>query len=325
MAGNAIFMLITGYFMSARGTPRKTTDISLFDNFGPSFNVGPTVWKTVSMLLFASVFLMFGSTFCHLIDPERFHTALSIDEFVRNWWYFGWYISIVLSAAFFLNKLLSMFDKREFTIFLIVLFALFSLGWTGELLDSLAKGHHSGLRYYVVGIFLYSLGGYIKRFKPFDNLHWWVFALLIFIVYVVLFVSQYNVTITQIDSFAKNSDAFKQVLPRPGLYHPAPLIIAVCLFELFRRINIPTSKVINFLGAATFMIYPVHENSFTQKLYMSKKWINALINHKSSPELFLLFFKWTVVLFIAGVVCYVCYLIYIRLFNRCKKVFLINP
>lgn len=54
------------------------------------------------------------------------------------------------------------------------------------------------------------------------------------------------------------------------------LISSICLFEVFRRIHLPSSRLITFLGKSTFMVYLMHDNYFFYKLWNLKDWITIL-------------------------------------------------
>lgn len=42
--------------------------------------------------------------------------------------------------------------------------------------------------------------------------------------------------------------------------------LALCIFALFTTVDIPYSKVINFIGASTFGIYLIHDNAYMRKI-----------------------------------------------------------
>lgn len=54
--------------------------------------------------------------------------------------------------------------------------------------------------------------------------------------------------------------------------------MALCLFELFRRIHIGSNRIINFIGASTFMIYLIHNNDCFNTVWDRYNWAGALYN-----------------------------------------------
>lgn len=323
--GNAIFVLITGYFMA--GKPPKELAVKTEQRKLPipAFNVGKAATKVVSMALFAAVFLVVGSTVRHFQNPEEFQYGVNIDIFNYQWWYIGFYLCLILTGAFFLNRFLAKLTRNSYVAFLIIIFAFFSLKWTGEILDGLTAGvasFNTGLRIYLVGIFLYSLGGYIRKYNPFAKLRWWVPLLVITLAYVIFGISFYNTTVTNIALYVEASGPFRQALYTPALFNPVPIVVAISLFELFRRLRLPSLRIINFLGASTFMIYLVHDHPYMRQLFGEEEWADLFFNLKSSPEFIHLYLKWTLTLFATGVVVYCFYLIFIKVAKLSRRLFI---
>jgi len=53
--------------------------------------------------------------------------------------------------------------------FLVVLFALLQFSWSVSVISNLG----GGLETLCIGVFLYSLGGYIKEYNPFKKVRLW--------------------------------------------------------------------------------------------------------------------------------------------------------
>lgn len=79
------------------------------------------------------------------------------------------------------------------------------------------------------------------------------------------------------------------------------------MFELFRRVNIAYSRVINYLGASTLMVYLIHDNDFFRTIWKTKDWVTLL---SESPARFVIHLCiWTFGAFACGVGVYALYLL----------------
>lgn len=114
---------------------------------------------------------------------------------------------------------------------------------------------------------------------------------------------------------ADEGELFYQSLPEFGNYSFIPLCLGIAIFELFRRIKVPDSKVINYLAASTFMVYLIHDNGFFYRIWDTQDWITLLY---SSPVLYILKHAgWVVGTFALGTLAYTLFLICKKLMRRC--------
>lgn len=229
-------------------------------------------------------------------------------------WFVGYYYAVILIAVLFLNSFLQKIDNKRYISFLIVIFAFIQFGWTGGLADGLIPD----LRTLLNGIFLYALGGYLKKYDPLGKLRIYVFFLAIIITYFFVNLSAYNNTENKIENYIRNKteDDFIQSVSGFSNYSIIVIIIGVCLFEIFKRIRIPQSRFLNYLGQATFMVYLLHDNGFFYSIWDTQDWITVLYNN---PYSFISkIFIWTCFVFICGVIIYTLYLILAKLFNKYK-------
>lgn len=152
-------------------------------------------------------------------------------------WFVGYYYAVILIAVLFLNSFLQKIDNKRYISFLIVIFAFIQFGWTGGLADGLIPD----LRTLLNGIFLYALGGYLKKYDPLGKLRIYVFFLAIIITYFFVNLSAYNNTENKIENYIRNKteDDFIQSVSGFSNYSIIVIIIGVCLFEIFKRIRIP--------------------------------------------------------------------------------------
>jgi hypothetical protein len=300
--GNAIFILISGYFMVRKGPNIK------LDRIGK---------KLLFQQGFAAIVLVIGSTLFHFIKKNIGTTLLGIQIFNSMAWFVGYYFAVMVIAALFLNRYLANLDQKQYLILVITLFAIIQFGWSSGLLESLS----TGLGTLVTGVFLYALGGYIQRYNPFQSTKTNIILLCIVIVNFFICISAYNSTITAIQNYinihSKEPFVQSQCIPGYQNYSIVAMILSVCLFEIFRRIHIPHIKIINFLGGATFMVYLIHDNDFYYGLWNTQDWITLLYWHPYSFILKLLL--WAGMTFGSGVAFYILYLGVKKVILRIKE------
>lgn len=302
--GNAIFILISGFFMARRESEK--------------INLEKISVKLLSQLFFATTFLMFGSLGLHrllaLFNKFPHLTLIDVNFFNDSCWFIGYYFLVILFGKFFLNEFLSKLDKKYYLTFLLTIFTLDSLSWSRNLIT----GFSSQLDVFLIGIFLYSFGGFIKKFNPFEKtkISFFIFAIIFIYFFVVL--SDFNITDTNIEKF--NGGNFLQVLPEFSNYQLVPVSVGICLFEIFRRIKIPNSKSINYLGSSTLMVYLIHDNIFFYRVWKSQKWIQVLFYHpiKFCGKILI----WAIMTFVAGFIAYVIYDLMMTILRKCRFVFL---
>lgn len=245
---------------------------------------------------------------------DTFFQLINIQVFNSMSWFVGYYYAVILIAKLFLNGFLERIDHREYLTLLTVNFAFIQFGWTGGLADALMPG----LRTLLTGVFLYALGGYFKIYDPLGRLRTCVFFLTIAIMYFFVNLSAYNDLQTNIENYIRNrtEDEFIQSVPGFPNYSIIVIIIGVCLFELFRRIRIPQSKFLNYLGQSTFMVYLLHDNGFFYSIFDTKDWITLLYSHPYRFVFVILI--WAAGVFACGTAGYTFYVILARLFDKYK-------
>ena len=288
--GNGIFILISGYFLCCK----ENVDII------------KTSKKIISQVLFATIILML-STFViyHKYEYSNGYVGMSNMTYITTLgWFASYYFTIVVIGKLFLNKFLSGFSRKSYLEFMLISFVAFSFTWTAIILNDIA----SGLRVCLTGVFLYSLGGYIKKYDPFKNARGYAIIVALIISMGLVVISSYNMRILNIEQFIKSGN--------PGPYYPVNnsefsssdflvLLVAVLLFELFRRIKIKSNRVINYIASSTFMIYLIHDSDPFRTWWRNMDWAKLLYE---SPKLFLIsLFKWMVITFAIGFAAYILY------------------
>lgn len=296
-AANVVFMTLTGYFMVAKGR-----EIRLI----------PIAKKLLLEQGYAAVLLLITSLLVFRRNPDSCTTLTEINLFNSMSWYVGYYFLVMLLARLFLNRYLEKLERKQYRLFLFALLCMTQFKWIIKLLN----GVTGNLVILVTGIFLYSLGGYIRRYQPFARVRTWAIFGVIAGIYALLFLSTYAGVQDRIQDYYReaSTDPFIQYIPNVGDNSIVAILLGLSLFELFRRIKMPCCRVINYLGGATFMIYLFHDNSFFYSLWDKQDWITLLCMH---PMGFLLRYGiWTVRTFVYGLIAYLGFRLLCRL---CRK------
>ncbi len=304
--GNDIFILITGYFMANRAEKG-------------SMNISKVASKLLTQLGFATMILIAASAVAVYAVRSVRVEAVGFHLFNTYAWFVGYYFLIFLCGALFFNRFILSLDRKGYLALVLSLFALISFEWTGRLIDGLTEG----LLNLVTGFFLYAVGGYIRRYEPFERFRGVFFVLILAVCVAITAVSQFNFTASTIA--AARESGLEQVLMPHSLMRfdnnsIITLIVAISMLELFKRIRIPNSKVINFLGSATFMVYLIHENAFINSLWRKDNWLEIL--SRSPVEFVARCAMWMIICFACGVVAYALYLLFMRACKVIAKLFL---
>lgn len=296
-AANVVFMTLTGYFMVAKGR-----EIRLI----------PIAKKLLLEQGYAAVLLLITSLLVFRRNPDSCTTLTEINLFNSMSWYVGYYFLVMLLARLFLNRYLEKLERKQYRLFLFALLCMTQFKWIIKLLN----GVTGNLVILVTGVFLYSLGGYIRRYQPFARVRTWAIFGVIAGIYALLFLSTYAGVQDRIQDYYReaSTDPFIQYIPNVGDNSIVAILLGLSLFELFRRIKMPCCRGINYLGGATFMIYLFHDNSFFYSLWDKQDWITLLCMH---PMGFLLRYGiWTVRTFVYGLIAYLGFRLLCRL---CRK------
>ena len=106
-----------------------------------------------------------------------------------------------------------------------------------------------------VGIFIYSLGGYIRLYSPFKNIRTIILFFIIIISIIALCINNYNNTLVNINiAQSNNMQGIYQSLIGYSEYSIFCLLIGISTFEIFRRIKMKNIRIINYISSSTFMI-----------------------------------------------------------------------
>lgn len=294
---NAIFILISGYFMAGK----ESIDLTKISK------------KLLLQLGFATFVLGFVSI-CVYRNITQVHIKLiSFNAFNYSSWYVGYYFIVIVIAKLFLNKFLHNLDSKKWVMFMMALFSLAQFSWSNSIISNVGVG----LETICTGVFLYSLGGYVKKYNPFASIRLWALLTIIIISNLFVIANYYITTADNILSFNPNSGKmFMQSIPLYGNNQIIPIVLGVAVFELFRRIKVPNSKIVNFIGTSTFMVYLFHDNAFFYKIWNIKNWIELI--HENIAQFCGTYLWWVIKTFAAGILCYTTFVVVSKIFSKCK-------
>ena len=296
VACNNQFLLISGFFMA--GT-------------GKRFRLDRKIGELMKQMGFAVTLLILVSAVIVRIRPDFGVQPVIILDYNNEFWFPGYYISVIILADLFLNRFLEGLDREAYGSFVMILLAVISLSW----ISGLANGFSGNLVTFAVGVFLFSLGGYLRKFDPFRNVRASALVLVMLAVYVLGFLSYHTQTVAAIQ--ADPSVPFIQILPSQTYGSIHMIVHTVALFELFRRLHVPNSRTINFMGKAVFMVYVLHENRLAWNIWRQKDWVQLLYDRPIAFCLQLL--VWTLCAFGVCLLSYAFYLGVVRLCGRFKR------
>lgn len=300
--GNAIFILISGYFMAEK----ELIDLTKISK------------KLLLQLGFAAVALGLASIYAYHNITEFPIKLIQFSAF--NWmsWYVGYYFIVIVIAKVYLNRFLKSLEQKNYVMFMMVLFALIQFSWSTSVISNLG----GGLDRVCTGVFLYSLGGYVKKYNPFGTLRLWVVFVIIMITNLIVIGNFYINTAGNVLVYDSNSgNMFIQSIPVYQNNEIVPIVLGIAVFELFRRFRTPSSRVINFIGASTFMTYLLHDNDFFYKIWNTQDWITLL--HENVSQFCGIYLLWVLKTFAAGLLCYGIFVVADRALNHCKSLALI--
>ena len=193
----------------------------------------------------------------------------------------------------FINRFISTLDQSKYLYYLIVLFTCTQLSWILNTIISISDG----LGRILIGIFVYSLGGYLQKYGYSLKVKTRTLLGILLLVNLWFIVTYY--TDTTDNALIGVST---QTIPFYELYHVVPLVTASTLFELFRRIPIFYNKCINYVGGATLMMYLLHDNELFYSLWNSQDWISLL--YYSPIKFMAKYIIWSMGVVFVGVVIY---------------------
>lgn len=240
--GVCIFVMITGYFLY------KSDNVKL---------------KKLIKIIFQTLFYsIIGYLIYSLIINNNFSLKMFIKRlFVlildgKSYWFVKCYLFLYILHPY-INRVINSFNKNEFIKYLVVLIVLFLL------IPTLLK-QNLYFNDLISFIIYYSLGAYFNKYNSiFDNKKNNIIILISSLLLVfssVILIIIFNINYFKPTYFINNGFSFFVI------------IIASCIFNLFKNMNIKNNKLINIISSTTFGIYLIH----TCKNINDYLWINVL-------------------------------------------------
>lgn len=290
---NIIFVLITGYFLIDR-----------------KINITKQIKKIFSQLAFVVPIIVFVSFLFYRYHSNTFIGIQNFNILNSDYWFIGYYIGIISIAYIFLNKFLNKLKKKEYDILLAIMLSILSIAF---LRNSISDINPNILTLFV-GIFIYSLGGYIRLYSPFKNIRTIILFFIIIISIIALCINNYNNTLVNINiAQSNNMQGIYQSLIGYSEYSIFCLLIGISTFEIFRRIKMKNIRIINYISSSTFMIYLLHDNDFFRNVWRETNWIEVYYNN--SVKFIFLYLMWLAIIFGIGILIYTIYYLILKLIN----------
>ncbi len=278
--GNNLFIMLSGYFLIDK-----------------AIDVKKPIKKLLGEMFFVTVIFTICSYFYVINTGES--SGITFRYFNSGWWFVGYYILIILIARFVLSRFMDRMGAKEHGTAIVVLFAIVSIKYIRNMLNDIS----SVLTLIVIGMLMYLIGGYIKLYNPLEKMKT-VFLFLILLIVNAFMVLSY--LIDNYNSLNGKNDAFYQKIYSYEEYAICCIIISVCLFELFRRMRLPHSRVINYIASASFMVYLIHDNPFSRNLFYKVEWVRMLFD-QDYGYFFLMLGLVVLIAFAVGIIAYFIY------------------
>lgn len=290
---NIIFVLITGYFLIDR-----------------KINITKQIKKIFSQLAFVVPIIVFVSFLFYRYHSNTFIGIQNFNILNSDYWFIGYYIGIISIAYIFLNKFLNKLKKKEYDILLAIMLSILSIAFLRNSISDISPN----ILTLFVGIFIYSLGGYIRLYSPFKNIRTIIQFFIIIISIIALCINNYNNTLVNINiAHSNNMQGIYQSLIGYSEYSIFCLLIGISTFEIFRRIKMKNIRIINYISSSTFMIYLLHDNDFFRNVWRETNWIEIYYN--SIIKYISLYLMWIAIIFGIGILLYTIYYLILKLIN----------
>ena len=265
--------------------------------------------KLFGQMFIATILIVVGSFLYYKVSPDRFVGLVEFSVFHSQYWFAGYYLSIVFAGSLCLNKFLREANQYSVLVLLTISFTIASSSWTGVFFNILGNG----IKYVAIGVFLYAFGAYMNRFGICIPV---IFSLIIIVLcYCIVYLSYYNTVAYEIELFLPSEgSSFVQPFLYFNDWSIITVLIAINVFSLCLRIHLQSISIINWAGKAVFMVYLIHGNSFVSMIWRENDWMSLL---NESPLLcFIQIQKYACVTFLIGFIAFALYATAARFFEK---------
>ena len=253
--GVDVFVLISGYF--------------LINQKEIKVNKVLKIWLQVLFYSMVSFFVFMYIGLKDFSAEDLLHHLLPITY--KQSWFAGTYLVLYILSPY-INILLNSLDKKAYKKMLIIM----TIFWC--IIPTITDADFEGNKL-IWFVYLYALAGYIKLYVDLKRISCIKnFALVIFITLITMLIT------VGIDYLGiKNESIVKNVTKLFEMERLPILLISVCLFKAFLKLNIGRIRIINWISSATFGVYLLHDNEYMREFFWKK--ILKCNEYQDSPEL----------------------------------------
>lgn len=189
-------------------------------------------------------------------DLERFKYPL----FISNYWYFNAYFTMYFFLPM-INSGIKHFEKKEFGIFNLSIFLLFSCF---NQIKHYSVRFEKDLFHFANGftymwlIILYFYGSYFGKFNNYN--HNYNYVIIFLICCIILFFAAFIRNVLIINKIRNNNIDISMIVEYTS---PSSVIISICFIILFSKLIIKTKlfeKIISFFAPLTYGVYLIHNH-----------------------------------------------------------------
>lgn len=248
--GNLIFFISSVWFLldSKRNNYKKILYILL------------DVWIISIFFLIIFKIINFYPLSLKEIIKSIFPTTFALN------WYVTCYL-LIYSIHVYLNKIIYAMTKRELLACVLVMFILY------QVINYIHYGHFftSPLIEFIV---IYFEVAYLKLYfiKNSNNKKINMLIFLLSMIAIPILILLTNFLGIYISFFNGKLQSYG------GNHSPFILIIAICLFNIFKKLEF-YNKTVNFISSMSLLIYIIHENYFVRKYLRPNIWIYFYKNY----------------------------------------------
>ena len=225
------------------------------------YKVSNIVYLWLQVVFYCFIISIVFSFFNNEVDLKYIINSF-FPIFNSSYWYFTAYFGLFFLIPIF-NVAINSLNKGILSFCLIVLTFLFcAYSLFGDIFN-LGQGYSM-----IWLAFLYLIGGYMSKYKPFENIKskWFVVAIIVLIL--ITWLSRFFIkkAFQVVFGLQVSSFALRQYVS------PTIFLIAICMLEVFSKIKFnKTPNLIAFFAPISFGVYVIHENDLIRNNLISQR------------------------------------------------------
>ena len=177
----------------------------------------------------------------------------------NSWWFASAFFALFMLSPF-INKMLVSLNSTEYLKMLAVMFVMWTLIYTFAL-----KNYQ--MNHLLWFIFVYSLGGYIRLYggkRLFSKKYMYFISAIVSL----LTLAGLKLLFEYCGVNSETVNDYKAIFYKSENSLPI-LFVSVCVFLLFKNLDIKRSRFINTLASAAFGVYLIHDSVFVREMLKS--------------------------------------------------------